>query len=101
MLRVADICALCMSAADLLHELLIAEHYARSKHIHPLSCLELRLQRCETMYQAPLHGLKEDEPQSPLVRGRPDVTSHALIKLGYDGHRTVRNEMDQHEAASR
>ena len=90
-----------MRAVDLLHELLIAEHYTCSKHIHPLSCLELRLQRCETMCQAPLHGLKEDEPQSPLVRGRPDVTSHALIKLGYDGHRTVRNEMDQHEAASR
>ena len=90
-----------MRAAHLMHELLITQQNTFSKIIHPLSCLELLFEGFKSMYQAPPHGLKENEPQFPLVRGRPDVTHHALIQLGYDGHRTVRNEMDQHEAASR
>jgi hypothetical protein len=90
-----------MNAVHLMHELLIAQQNICSKIIHRIICLELLFERFEGMQQAPPHGLQDHEPQFSVVRGRPDVTHHALIQLGYDGHRTVRNEMDQHEAASR
>ena len=87
-----------MRAVHLIHELLITQQNICSKVLPRIICLELFE---GSIHEAPPHGLQKNEEQFALVRGPADVTHHALIQLGYDGHRTVRNEMDQHEAASR